>query len=829
MRRIGRGGMAEVWVARRALGQKGTKFVALKLIADHYVGDERYTRMFRAEAELAAVLSHANIVQVFDEGEDDGRSYLVMEWVDGLNLLKLGAVLALLDDDDRRFRVTSYIIGQLLYALSYAHSITSFDGSPLGVVHRDVSPQNVLISNHGEVKLTDFGVAYHVMEESSGIHVKGKVRYMSPEQLSGKTRSPTVDLYAVGALLHELLDGKKFRGEFEDGQEMFTAVLSGVIPPLSRPAPPELDELRLRLLQPDPTDRIQTAEEAVTWLRRYPGHGDARSELTKLCSSLTGVVRPRVGPGQSSQVPMADRRTLQFKGKQALARPRVNVAGPKKPGPPPPPSRPAAAAPGGAALRTGSTTAVKGPAREPQVPVVSGQTEFVRPQGPPRGGQKRAVGSGLPAMRAAAAAPMMVPPSSSVPLQVVGQAASPIPHHVAGQASSPILQQVGQAASPVPHQVVGQAASPIPHHVAGQASSPIPHYVAGQASSPIPHQELGGGASPAPHVLAGPAISANGPLGLAPTERLMTSESSGSTPVPYGTEVIDANMIVEVISSGTTDHDLHPQVIAHEGTDTSRDIRPRSMTTSHSISIIVPRRSAIAAIVVGLVLVAVMSVTVTWWLFTKNKPGGEASPAGEASSAAVSSPVALGSEATEEPRSTGPAADAAEPAKSAVEPSGEAAEAPPEGAAPSGVTPTPDDAETPAAAVQEDSAGEGDREVEGDEGAAGQASEPVERPSAADPGSSAPKKSTPAASPKAPSKALVIIDAAPGLDGAQLRVGSEVLTIKSRKAKKKLSAGKLRVAWRLNTSSNWTPAPSVNLYAGQKLKYFFTETGPKPR
>ena len=210
--------MAEVWVARKSLGAGATKVVAIKLIADHYVGDERYARMFRTEAELAASLSHANIVQVFDEGEDDGRSYLVMEWVDGLNLLKLGAVLALLDEQ-RRFRIIAYIIGQLLHALHYAHSITSADGHPMGVVHRDVSPQNVLVSNHGEVKLTDFGVAYYNIEESSGIHVKGKVRYMSPEQLSGQTRAPTVDLNAVGALLHELLDGKKFRGEFEDGQD----------------------------------------------------------------------------------------------------------------------------------------------------------------------------------------------------------------------------------------------------------------------------------------------------------------------------------------------------------------------------------------------------------------------------------------------------------------------------------------------------------------------------------------------------------------------------------------------------------------------------------
>ncbi|MCA9653826.1 MAG: serine/threonine protein kinase, partial [Myxococcales bacterium] len=360
VRRIGRGGMAEVWVARRALGRKGSKFVAIKLIADHYIGDERYGRMFRAEAELAAVLSHANIVQVFDEGEEDGRSYLIMEWVDGLNLLKLGAVLALLDDNERRFRVASYIIGQLLYALKYAHSITSFDGSPLGIVHRDVSPQNVLVSNHGEVKLTDFGVAYYAMEESSGLHVKGKVRYMSPEQISGKTRSPTVDLYAVGALLHELLDGKKFRADYEDGQEMFTAVLAGTVPPLTRRVPAELDELRVRLLQPDPADRIQSAEEAIEWLKLYPGYGDARDELTKLCSSLTGVVRPRVGPGRSSQVPAAPKN---------LAKPRVNLGPARGPQPPPPPG-----------ARTSSTTAIKSPSRSaPQVPVITGDTQFVDP------------------------------------------------------------------------------------------------------------------------------------------------------------------------------------------------------------------------------------------------------------------------------------------------------------------------------------------------------------------------------------------------------------------------------------------------------------------
>ncbi|MEM7153931.1 MAG: protein kinase [Myxococcota bacterium] len=296
VRSIGRGGMAEVWVARRRSDRRASKYVAIKVIADQYVGDPRYQRMFGSEADLAALLNHTNIVQVFDEGEDHGRSFLVMEWVDGVNLLKVAAALTFVDDEQWRYKVISYIVGQLLYALNYAHSITLHDGNPLGIVHRDVSPQNVLISTQGEVKLTDFGVAHYVLEESSGIHVKGKVRYMSPEQISGKGRDPRLDLYAVGAILHELLDGRRFRHHIEDQREMYLEALGGKIPAMSRPIPPELDALRRALLEPELDRRVPNADAALEMLSRFPGHGDARRELTELCSSVTGVMKPRVGP-----------------------------------------------------------------------------------------------------------------------------------------------------------------------------------------------------------------------------------------------------------------------------------------------------------------------------------------------------------------------------------------------------------------------------------------------------------------------------------------------------------------------------------------------------
>jgi len=302
VRMIGRGGMAEVWVARRKSGRRASKYVAIKVVSDEYAGNSRYERMFRAEADLAALLNHANIVQVFDEGQENGRSFLVMEWVDGVNLLKVAAALTFVEDDEYRYKVISYIIGQLLYALKYAHSITLHDGNPLGVVHRDVSPQNVLVSAQGEVKLTDFGVAHHLLEESSGAHVKGKIRYMSPEQISGKTRDPRVDLYATGAILHELLDGRRFRHEVEDQRQMYLEALGGTIPALSRPAPAPLDTLRRALLEPEVEDRVPNADAALDLLAAFPGHGDARRELTDLCGALTGVMQPRVGPQQSAAI-----------------------------------------------------------------------------------------------------------------------------------------------------------------------------------------------------------------------------------------------------------------------------------------------------------------------------------------------------------------------------------------------------------------------------------------------------------------------------------------------------------------------------------------------
>ncbi len=303
IRRAGKGGMAEVWLARKATGRG--RAVAFKVILPHLAGEPRYSRMFRMEAEVSGLMSHSNIVQVFDEGEDGGISFLVMEWIEGINLVRLREALKLIDNADVRASMVAFVIGQLLHALSYAHQLTDPSGAPLGIVHRDVSPQNVLVSTSGDVKLLDFGVAHTVIEESSGLHVKGKLRYMAPEQLTSRTKAPTLDLFGVGALLHELLDGRRFRGDFKDDRQLHAQVMRGLAPSLRAPVAPELERLRQSLLAADPAARPQSAAAALDMLGQFRGYRDCRVELSQVVGSLMGSTRPRSAVEPSSASSMA--------------------------------------------------------------------------------------------------------------------------------------------------------------------------------------------------------------------------------------------------------------------------------------------------------------------------------------------------------------------------------------------------------------------------------------------------------------------------------------------------------------------------------------------
>jgi serine/threonine protein kinase len=267
--------MGEVWLARRkTLG--AVKTVALKMTRPDR-DDGRSMALFQQEAQISMLMSHPNVVQAFDAGRAGGRSYLAMEWVDGVSLID---VMTQLHRRGRRAShdVVAHVVRSLLLALAHVHAVPRPGRPPICVVHSDVSPHNVLVSKRGEVKLADFGVAVVPGVRGSQRVVGGKPRYMAPEQLRGANNHPRTDLFGVGAILHELLSGQRF-----PHAEGTSTCPKAAIPPLSdRSVPRDLRELRLALLEPDPRKR-PTAEDALRLLEHARPEREAAAELGRLC------------------------------------------------------------------------------------------------------------------------------------------------------------------------------------------------------------------------------------------------------------------------------------------------------------------------------------------------------------------------------------------------------------------------------------------------------------------------------------------------------------------------------------------------------------------
>jgi serine/threonine protein kinase len=322
--RVGEGGMAEVWLARREGLGGAVKSCALKLMLPRIAGNDRHRKMFLQEARLALKLNHANIVSVFDAGEEGGRLYMALDWVDGVNLRDFSQRIW---DIPMRFSipVVCHVVGELLNALRYAHTY-GIGGQSLGIIHRDVSPHNVLISSSGEVKLADFGIARVIGEDTSQMHVKGKLRYMPPEQFVGEAVQAS-DLFAVGAILHELLAGRRFREGIESQEHWIRVLMTeDAVPPLGRDGvPPELEALRQGLLAAKVADRIQSADEALMHLSQCGQWRNSTIELRKMYEryfnlnrrtgltrgdgalpALPDVPRPPTSPS-SPPPPVADR------------------------------------------------------------------------------------------------------------------------------------------------------------------------------------------------------------------------------------------------------------------------------------------------------------------------------------------------------------------------------------------------------------------------------------------------------------------------------------------------------------------------------------------
>ncbi|HEX4404116.1 MAG TPA: serine/threonine-protein kinase, partial [Polyangia bacterium] len=214
--RVAAGGMAEVFrgVAESLQGFK--KNIAIKRILPALTQNKKFVAMFLDEARLSLLLQHTNIVQVFDIGHTDDTYFIVMEYVDGVDLKALTEWRRKIN---RRIPIAHslYITMEICKGLSYAHELQNPEtGKPLGIVHRDISPPNVLISKQGEIKVVDFGLAKATsqIETTDPGVVKGKMSYLSPEAARGEEVDASADIFAVGILLYEMLTGKRlFYGE----------------------------------------------------------------------------------------------------------------------------------------------------------------------------------------------------------------------------------------------------------------------------------------------------------------------------------------------------------------------------------------------------------------------------------------------------------------------------------------------------------------------------------------------------------------------------------------------------------------------------------------
>jgi len=266
LRKITDGGTAEIFLAKQHGAQGFEKTVVLKRIFTTFYADPQFRHMLVDEAHVAMSLNHSNIVQVLDLGEAEGRYFLAMELVDGWTLdrilkrskaagVPIPPALAL------------YVTAEVCRALAYAHNKKRSDGKPLGIVHRDVSPHNVLLSEQGEVKITDFGIAkaQNKTEKSLGNLIKGKVAFMSPEQASGGELDARSDLFSVGTMLYVMITRRHPFDAPTDYETLMLVKNGDFMPPeTARPGlNPELYRALRKAMGKTPADRYQKAEDML--------------------------------------------------------------------------------------------------------------------------------------------------------------------------------------------------------------------------------------------------------------------------------------------------------------------------------------------------------------------------------------------------------------------------------------------------------------------------------------------------------------------------------------------------------------------------------------
>jgi serine/threonine-protein kinase len=286
---IGRGGMAEIYLARQKTDFSGARLCVVKQILPELVGlagARKFSDMLVHEAKLAARLSHANVVQVYDLGREDDRLFIAMEYVEGFDLSELLRRCAR-SQVALPFELSVHVMREALRGLDYAHRRVDEDGTPLGVVHRDVSPSNLLLSFHGEVKLCDFGIARanELLDDSGSVGVgealKGKAGYMSPEHARGEMLDGRADVFAAGIVLWELAAGRRMhKPTGTGGDDALERARRGEVPELPPTNLPEEAMLKQILGKALSLDRESRYPSAAAMLRDLEDYATSARLLT---------------------------------------------------------------------------------------------------------------------------------------------------------------------------------------------------------------------------------------------------------------------------------------------------------------------------------------------------------------------------------------------------------------------------------------------------------------------------------------------------------------------------------------------------------------------
>jgi eukaryotic-like serine/threonine-protein kinase len=316
LQHLASGGMAHIFLATMEGPGGFAKQCVIKRILPEYARLESFSRMFADEAKIAALLTHPNIVQVFDFGQIDGQYYLAMEWIQGQSLDRVmkHAWTASLPLGPRMAVSVGLAISE---ALDYAHAKTLPDGTPLRLVHRDVTPGNMLVSREGIIKLADFGIVKTAVNHERTVAgvVKGNYAYMAPEQISGRELDHRSDLFSLGVVLYEVSVGRRLFKRDSTEATLFAASQAQVpLPSEVVPGfPPEFERILLRLLARSPEARYPSARELHEDLEEYRSSQSWTSggrHLAALMATLfppdksghpaTAVPAPGSRPGSSS-------------------------------------------------------------------------------------------------------------------------------------------------------------------------------------------------------------------------------------------------------------------------------------------------------------------------------------------------------------------------------------------------------------------------------------------------------------------------------------------------------------------------------------------------